>query len=200
VRLALGLLSFAVLASPVVSLVAAQAPTIPPVAEQLAAAVLPLPEELRAGATVLGYREAGNLVELRRGTNGMRCLALYVTRQDFHVACYQQGLEPFMARGRELRAQGVRGEAVDSVRFREISEGKLSMPAYGTLYSITTPRANFDPASRTVRDAARLAVVYIPGATAESTGLSANPRRDGPWIMFPGTPKAHIMMLGTMSP
>lgn len=195
-RFALRLLSFAVLASPL----AAQAPSIPPAAEQIAAAVLPLPEELRAGATVLGYREAGRLVELRRGTNGMRCLALYVTRQDFHVACYQDGLEPFMARGRELRAQGVRGEGVDSVRFREIAERKLAMPSYGTLYTITTPRANFDPATRTVRDASLLAVVYIPGATAESTGLSANPKRDGPWIMFPGTPKAHIMMVGSMSP
>lgn len=195
-RLPLRLLPLALLASPL----AAQDPSIPPVDEQIAAAVLPLPEELRAAATVLGYREAGRLVELRRGTNEMRCLALYVTRQDFHVACYQQALEPFMARGRELRAQGVRAEAVDSVRFREIGEGKLSMPGYGTLYTITTPRANFDPSTRTVRDASLLAVVYIPGATAESTGLSANPKRDGPWIMFPGTPKAHIMMVGSMSP
>lgn len=195
-RVLLRLLPLALIAAPL----SAQTASIPPASEQIAAAVLPLPEELRAGATVLGYREAGRLVELRRGTNGMRCLALYVTRQDFHVACYQQGLEPFMARGRELRAQGVRGEAVDSVRFKEIAEGKLAMPAYGTLYTITTPRANFDPATRTVRDASLLAVVYIPGATAESTGLSANPKANGPWIMFPGTPKAHIMMVGSMSP
>lgn len=195
-RVLLRLLPLALIAAPL----SAQSASIPPASEQIAAAVLPLPEELRAGATVLGYREAGRLVELRRGTNGMRCLALYVTRQDFHVACYQQGLEPFMARGRELRAQGLRAEAVDSVRFREIAEGKLAMPAYGTLYTITTPRANFDPATRSVRDASLLAVVYIPGATAESTGLSANPRANGPWLMFPGTPKAHIMMVGSMSP
>jgi hypothetical protein len=177
----------------------AQSPP-PPVAEQIAAAVLPLPEELRDGATVLGYREPGRLVELRRGTNEMRCLALYVMRQDFHVACYHNALEPFMARGRALRAQGVQGTQVDTVRFREIAAGTLPMPAYGTLYSITTPRANFDPATRTVRDAGLLAVVYIPGATAESTGLTTRPRSDGPWLMFPGTPKAHIMMRGTMAP
>lgn len=174
--------------------------TLPPVAEQIAAAVLPLPEELREGATVLGYREPGRLVVLRRGTNEMRCLALYAVRQDFHVACYHDGLEPFMARGRELRAQGVQGTQVDTVRFREIAAGTLPMPAYGTLYSITTPRVNFDPATRTVREAGLLAVVYIPGATAESTGLTTRPRADGPWLMFPGTPKAHIMMRGTMAP
>jgi len=175
----------------------AQSP-LPPVAEQVAAAVLPLPVELRAGATVMGYRESGRLVELRRGTNGMRCLALYPSRQDFHVACYQDGLEPFMARGRELRTQGVSGAQVDTVRFREIAAGTLKLPAYGTLYTITAPRANFDPAANTVKDAALLAVVYIPGATPESTGLSARPRADGPWLMFPGTPKAHIMMVGKM--
>lgn len=179
---------------------AAQQVSVPPVAEQIAAAVLPLPAELRDGATVLGYRKPDELVELRRGSNGMRCLALYVMRKDFHVACYQDGLEPFMARGRSLRAEGVTGAQVDTVRYREIAQGKLKMPAYGTLYTITTRRENFNAATNTVKDAGLLAVVYIPGATAESTGLSARPRNDGPWIMFPGTPKAHIMMMGSMTP
>lgn len=173
---------------------------LPSAAAQIAAAVLPLPSELRDGATVLGYRSAGQLVELRRGTNGMRCLALYVMREDFHVACYQDTLEPFMARGRALRAEGVAGALVDTIRYREIAAGTLTLPAYGTLYSITAPRTHFDAATNTVKDAGLLAVVYIPGATPESTGLSARPRRDGPWLMFPGTPKAHIMMVGSMSP
>lgn len=196
-RRTLGLLSL-VLFTP--TAVVAQQTAIPPAAEQIAAAVLPLPAELRDGATVLGYRQAGQLVELRRGTNGMRCLALYVVRPDFHVACYQDNLEPFMARGRALRAEGVQGAQVDTVRYREIAEGKLMLPAYGTLYSITTRRENFDAATNTVKDAGLLAVVYIPGATPESTGLTARPRSDGPWLMFPGTPKAHIMMVGSMNP
>lgn len=188
-----------------VLLVAAAAPLvaqspIPPEAQQIAAAVLPLPDDLRAGATVMGYREPGKLVVLRKGTNGMNCLALYVVRQDFHVACYHEGLEPFMARGRELRAQGVTGTAVDSVRYSEIESGRLKMPAMGALYSVTAPRPNFDPATNTVREGGLLSVVYIPGATTASTGISAQPRRVGPWLMFPGTPRAHIMMSGTMSP
>lgn len=177
----------------------AQTP-LPPVAQQVAASLLPLPADLRAGATVMGYREAGKLEVIRPGTNGMRCLALYVTRPDFHVACYHEGLEPFMARGRELRAQGVTGANVDSVRFREIASGALKMPAYGTLYSITVPKDQYDAATNTVKDGGLLAVIYMPGATAASTGISAQPRRDGPWLMSPGTPKAHVMMVGTMSP
>jgi hypothetical protein len=179
---------------------AAQSP-LPPVEQQIAAAVLPLPVDLRANATVMGYRDAGRLVVLREGTNGMHCLALYVTRPDFHVACYHKDLEPFMARGRELRAQGVSGAQVDSVRFREVREQKLAMPAMGTLYSVTTKKENYDAATNKLTGApGLLAVIYVPNATPASTGITAQPRQDGPWLMFPGTLKAHIMMVGTMSP
>lgn len=178
----------------------AQQPTIPPAAQQIAAAVLPLPADLRDGATVMGYREAGKLVVLREGTNGMHCLALYVSRPDFHVACYHKGLEPFMARGRELRANGVTGSAVDSTRFKEVREKRLAMPAMGTLYSITTKKENYDAATNKVTGASLLAVIYVPNATPESSGITAQPRPDGPWLMFPGTLKAHIMMVGTMAP
>jgi hypothetical protein len=42
-----------------------------------------------------------------------------------------------------------------------------------------------------------LYVTYIPFATPQTTGISATPSRTSPWIMFPGTPKAHIMYAGT---
>lgn len=179
--------------------VSAQAPLPTPDA-QIAAAVLPLPAEMRAGATVLGYRTRDALVTLRAGTNGMTCLALYALREDFHVACYQDGLEPFMARGRELRAQGVQGPAVDSVRFRELANGQLRMPAAASLYSVSGAAGSYDPATNTVKDGNLLVVVYVPGATPESLGITARPSRTEPWLMFPGTPKAHIMISGTMSP
>jgi len=38
----------------------------------------------------------------------------------------------------------------------------------------------------------------MPGATTASTGLSAKPAEGTPWIMFPGTPKAHIMLTPKM--
>jgi len=176
---------------------AAPAP-IPPAEQQIAAAVLALPAELRDGATVMGYREAGKLVVLREGKNGMNCLALYVMRPDFHVACYHKSLEPFMARGRSLRASGVKGEQVDSVRFREIKSGKLKMPKQGSLYTLTTKKENYDAATNKVSTAGLLTVLYIPGATTESIGITSQPRAEGPWIMFPGTPKAHVMMSGKM--
>ncbi len=178
----------------------AQNAPVPPAAQQIAAAVLPLPAEMREDATVMGYKEPNKLVVLREGKNTMHCLALYVTRPDFHVACYHKSLEPFMARGRELRAQGVTGAKVDTVRFAEIKAGKLKFPPHGALYTITTKKENYDAATNKVKDAGLLTVLYVPYATAETTGISDKPREDGPWIMFPGTPKAHVMMVGKMAP
>lgn len=180
-----------------VPLVAAAQLSVAPKGEQIAAAVLPLPPDSRATARVLGYGTDGKLVELRAGT-GMTCLARDPKAPRFHVACYAQSMEPFMLRGRELRAQGVTNAAeVDSVRFREIKSGKLEMPRFpAALYSLTD--GEFDPKTGTAPGARHLYVVYIPYATAEGTGLSAKPNGSAPWIMFPGTPKAHIMFTVSM--
>jgi len=177
----------------------AQQPALPSVEQQIAAAVLPLPADLRAGATVMGYREAGTLSVIRRGGNGMTCLALYVVRGNFHVACYSDALEPFMARGRDLREQGVNAQQVDTVRFAEVASGRLRMPAMGTLYSLSAPKENFDSATNTLQGAAPLTVIYVPNATPATLGISAVPTSNGPWLMFPGTPKAHVMITGTMA-
>lgn len=175
------------------------AQAVPPAERQVAAAVLALPEPMRAGATVLGYREPGKLVELRHGSNGMTCLADNPADSTFHVACYHDSLEPFMARGRALRAEGVAGGQVDSVRFREIREGKLAMPMTpAALRSLSGGAGSWNADSNTVREGRPLYVVYIPFATTESTGISSVPGPNQPWLMFPGTPKAHIMFVPRM--
>jgi hypothetical protein len=176
-----------------------QIPVIPTPDQQIAAAVLPLPETMRSGATVLGYRAAGRLEELRKRDNGMICLADDPASPAFHVACYHHSLEPFMARGRELRAAGVKDDQVDSVRFREIAAGTLAMtkgPA--SLYSLFGAAGSWDPASGAVKEVRSLFVVYIPFATEASTGLPATATEGAPWIMYPGTAKAHIMFIPRM--
>ncbi len=172
-------------------------------AAQIAAAVSPLPKEFREGATVLGYTgEAKGLTQLRAGTGAFICLADDPGDQRFHVACYHNTLEDFMVRGRALRASGVTGQGVDSVRFAEIKDGKLNMPKNpAALYSITLkPEEKVDAQTGAVPATAKpLYVVYIPFATSESTGLPKTPAPGTPWIMFPGTPKAHIMFVPTMN-
>ena len=188
------------------SALAAQAPqpaaTAAPLTEgqQIASAVLPLPAEFRGDAHVLGYRGGGkDLVTLRAGNGAFTCLASDPAATRFHVACYHRSLEPFMARGRALRASGVKGDQVDSARFGEIRKGKLAMPMHpAALYSLTGSVGSYDPATNTASGVRPLSVIYISGATAASTGLSATPAQGTPWIMFPGTPKAHIMLAPKM--
>ena len=170
----------------------AAAKTIPPAAQQIAAAVTALPEDLRAGAAVLGYSADGKLTSLRPAKNDMICLAPKPEDTRFHSACYHKAMEPFMARGRELRAQGVKDDQVDTVRFAEVKSGKLKMPTSPTmLYQIFG--GTFDPATAKVTGGQWLYVTYIPFATSATTGLSSKGSEKGPWIMYPGTPKAHIM-------
>jgi hypothetical protein len=170
-----------------------------PVAAQITAAVLPLPAEMRAGATVLGYNNAATLSVLRKGSNGMTCLAPDPKRPNFHVACYHDSMEPFMLRGRQLRASGTKEDSVDVIRFAEAKAGKIAMPKLpASLYSLTGPWESFDEATGAAAKARRLFVVYVPYATAESTGLSTQPKASEPWLMFAGTPKAHIMFVASM--
>ena len=129
----------------------------------------------------------------------MICLASNPASPRFHVACYHKSLEPFMARGRELRAHGVTGDKVDSVRFREARAGRLKLPrSPAMLYSLTGEKTAYDTATNTIAKARSLFVVYMPYATSESTGLTAKPVVGAPWVMFPGTPKAHIMFVPGM--
>ena len=186
--------TFALLVTPATLI--AQA-TTPEPAHQIAAAVSVLPEEERAGATVLGYDASGKLVTLRKGTGEMTCLGHDPKEKDFHVACYHNSMEPFMARGRALRASGVKDPEVDSVRFKEVKAGKLPVPK-GPSIMYQYFGGTYDTTTKAVTGAQLLYVVYIPFATSASTGLSAKPVRYAPWIMWPGTPKAHIMFAPKM--
>ncbi len=174
-----------------------QSQSPPSAADQISAAVLALPKEMRDGAGVMGYRTAGKLELLRPVKNGMLCLADDPAEEQFHVSCYADSMEPFMARGRALRATGVKGAQVDTARFAEVKSGKLRMPtAPAALYQIFAK--SYDPATQTVTGGRSLFVVYVPFATAATTGLSTAPSDSKPWLMLPGTPKAHIMFSASM--
>lgn len=167
---------------------------VPSADAQISAAVQAAPEDLRAGARVIGYNSSQERVTLREGANRLICLADDPSDDEFHVACYHESLEPFMARGRELRSKGMSRTAVDSVRLAEIRSGDLSMPEEPTaLYSLSASGSEGDPA-QIPSDASRLHVVYVPYATGESTGLSTQPAGGRPWLMEPGRPWAHIMI------
>jgi hypothetical protein len=171
----------------------AAAANVPPAEVQIAAAVLAAPADLREGAAVLGYNPQGELVKLREGKNELICLGNDPGKTTFSVACYHKDLEPYMARGRELAAQKLPGQKRNEIRWKEVADGKLSLPREPhTLYVLTG--AGFDAGTGKVTDAYLRWVIYLPFATPESTGLSTEPSDGAPWLMYPGTAGAHIMI------
>lgn len=167
---------------------------VPPAEEQIAATVLAAPEELRAEAMVLGYDAAGKLVTLRKGSNILVCLADNPQVQNFNAACYHRDLEPYMARGRELAAQGISGgDRNDAHRWKEIREGRLAFPKEPRMLYVLSGKG-YDGTTGKVTDGVVRWVIYVPNATAESTGLSTKSKRGEPWLMDAGTLGAHIMI------
>lgn len=163
---------------------------------QITTAVLPLPEEDKAGAMVYGYNREGVLVVLREGTNNMVCIADDPAKEGINVACYAKAMEPFMARGRELTAEGRDGMEKQDIRAREVASGKLKMPtAPSMMYVYYGKDEDYDKSTGQLKNGKYRYVVYTPFATTASTGLPDKPHAPGmPWLMDPGTHRAHIMI------
>lgn len=158
--------------------------------------VLALPEGMRAEASVLAFGEDGKLLSVKQGSGPIVCLSDDPSRDGFHVACYHRELDPFMARGRELRKLGKERAEIMEIREREIEEGALTLPTHpAALYTLSGPEGCYDRTTSTLCEARRLYVVYVPYATQESTGLSTDAAKGVPWLMDPGKPWAHIMMV-----
>ena len=169
---------------------------IPDKDDQIMMAIQAAPENEREGAMVYGYDNKGELVLLREGSNSLICVSDDTDREGFQAVCYHKALQPFMTRGRELRSEGKKPQEVFDIREKEAKEGSLQMPDFGaTLHLLEGPDGRFDAETGKVVGAFYRYVVYLPFATAESTGLPLEPIvPGGPWIMDPGTHRAHIMI------
>ncbi len=162
----------------------------------LATALMAAPAESRDDVTVIGYNMAGEFVTFKEGTNEYICLVDDHEKVGFNAACYHKSLEPFMARGRELRLQGKNSSEIFDIREEEVKSGVLKMGDPGaTLHIYYGAKSLYDPETSLVAGAQYRYVVYLPWATAETTGLPEDPiAPNHPWIMNPGTHRAHIMI------
>jgi len=159
-------------------------------ADEIAQAVLPLPEDLRAGATVYKYDPAtGERRVLRRGTNMLECTP---RGADGFTWCYHQVSAPRRDLTAKLRAQKKNDKEIEAAVAEALKAGTIKATPFGTMsYRLYGQR-----------DRIRLLwVISVPGATPESIGVTtASAREDAlelrgtPWLMLPGTPGAHIMI------
>ena len=100
-----------------------------------------------------------------------------------------------MARGRALKEAGKTRQEIYAIREAEMKSGKLKITTGSTLHIYYGAKAMYNPETSKVEGAQLRYVVYMPWATAASTGLPETPiAPNHPWIMNPGTHRAHIMI------
>ncbi|MDO6519263.1 hypothetical protein [Zobellia uliginosa] len=163
---------------------------------QVKTATLPAPEADKDGAMVYGYDSSGNLTVLREGSNNLVCIGDDPAKEGISVACYSKALEPFMKRGRELTAEGKNTKEKREIQGAEVAAGKWQMPLVPSmLYIYYGSDEAYDKNTGELADGQFRYVIYTPFATVESTGLPSKPHAKGmPWLMDPGTFRAHIMV------
>ena len=153
-------------------------------ARRIEEATAALPQDLRAGAEVLVTDDDGNQRTLREGRNGFVCFP-DDAEPGFKTACVEPSVRRFVA-----------GLLPILEKATSVAERRALVDAAFEDGSFVPPQ----PGSRTYilsgpdRERAELLMgIFLPGATAESTGLSTE-RSDGTWLMCPRSPGAHIMV------
>ena len=170
-----------------VGVAVAQTPTVE---QQIAGAVRILPDDLRAGATVVTYDAAtGARKVLRPGTNFIECQPRMA---DGFERCYHKSLAPRRDLEATLRAQKKTDEQIQQAVAAAVKAGTLPQPAKAMM-----SYRGFDKSDRIPN----LWVMSLPNGTPESVGVSTVSQRDAalagrglPWMMLPGTPGAHVMI------
>jgi hypothetical protein len=170
-------------------------------AARIASALLPLPESMRAGATVVSV-DKGIETVLRKGTNGMVCTADAPGDQVFSVNCFHESIYAALRRADELRAELARsgvpvtGKSLDDAIDKEIKAGKLKSPLTPSIgFQMRGPLSGYDPQTNTVsKEIKTWQMIMLPHATGSSIGLPEKPEGDMPWVMGAGTWGAHIMI------
>lgn len=161
----------------------------------LATALMAAPQESRSECKVIGYNMAGEFVTMKEGNNEFIVLADNPNQDGFSAACYHKDLEPFMARGRALKVAGKTSQEIFEIRKAAMKSGELKITTGSALHIYYGAKTMYNPKTSKVKGAQLRYVVYMPYATAASTGLPESPiAPNHPWLMNPGTHKAHMMI------
>ena len=159
--------------------------------EQVAQAVLPLPKDLRAGATVVTYDAAtGARKVIRQGTNTLECEPM--DPSDGFTRCYDNVVVPRRELEAKLRAEKKSEKEIRDAIAAAVQDGTIKAPPFGLMsYRLSSKDGVIK----------WLWVMSVPYATQESIGVSTVSQRDAalkgrglPWLMLAGTAGAHVMI------
>jgi hypothetical protein len=157
--------------------------------EDIQRATLPLPEELRADATVFFYDESGERVVLRTGTNHVECQPKQV---DGYTRCSSTSSSERTDFTARMTAQGMSGEELQAALDEAEMNGLLPPQEIGSIRYYRyeeNDRINL------------LWVVALPYALSEDIGMPTASQRENAiagiglaWMMLEGTSDAHLMI------
>jgi hypothetical protein len=154
-------------------------------------ALLPLPDDLKAGATVARYdTKTGGREVLRQGSNAIECQPL--DPQTHFIRCYHTSRVPELELRAKLASEGKSDEEIRAAVEDAVAAGTIAARPFGAL------------SYRVYQDNDRIKYLWVlrlPGATSEELGMSTGSQRDNslagrglPWMMREGTPAAHLMI------
>jgi hypothetical protein len=158
--------------------------------ELIAATVLPLPEDLRADATVYQYDgETGERRVLRQGTNQVEC---HPKTAEGFTWCFPVATAARRDLSTKLIVQGLSDDERAAALAAAEADGTIAPVPFGSIiYRL------YDGDDR-IR---LLWFVLLPNATPEQLGMPTASQRDAalagsgrPWMMEAGTPGAHLMV------
>ena len=156
----------------------------------IARAVLPLPEDLRADATVFRYdAETGERDVLRAGSNHVECMP---RAESGFTLCYPKATAGWRDLRARLATQGLELDEIDERVSAAEADGSVSPPAVGSLvYRL------YDEGDRIQL----LWLILVPNQTSADLAMPTGSQRDAslagrgmPWMMNEGTPGAHLMI------
>jgi hypothetical protein len=141
------------------------------------------PEAIAKDATIMDWpaKEGAQMTQLRAGTNGWTCLPDVPTSPSNDPVC---------------------ADAAFSALFMSmLTHAKPALKTLALSYMLqgSDDASNTDP-FKTQPDSGQAwihtgphVMLAVPNP-AELAGLPTSPGTGGPWVMFPGTPYAHVMM------
>jgi len=142
-------------------------------ADEIRFALLPLPEQLRAGATVMHMDSTHHPVVVRQGSNGLVCMRVMPGEATWDARCYEEKIARLVFHAGELVMSGLTIDSLGPRIQAEVRAGKLALPARpAAAYRALGPEKAYNPETGAV--ATRMVIwqsLHVPFATAEEMGL-----------------------------
>jgi len=177
-------------------------PKAPSQAAEIRFAVLPLPEGLRDGATVMGMDSTHRPVVLRQGSNDMVCMRVVPGEAPWDARCYEATIARLIFRAGELVMSGLTIDSVGPRIEAETRAGTLALrKPTAAAYRALGPADAYNPSTGAVTRQMQIwHALHMPFATAEAMGfpdestVSIEERARTPYVVASGTWWSHVMI------